>query len=251
MTTTTEVEPTALAAAPPATIDTVAPDTAPAPSVPPVLVKQGDFVRLLVGRSGKSAAVLALVTAIGGARLGAEHQGANGEPPLTVVFLLNPDPKVLSSVDWYQALHRTSPVYHQSALLAESGVVWTDVISADSIAAGFSLPSIELPDTTAAAAAELQRHQAMGVGGGPVADAQIPQRTGTATEAAGLDPEEETAFAASKTKNPTATARAWPPVGVPVGVPLQPGGLTAASQEHAAELEKEKEAAAKLEGATA
>jgi hypothetical protein len=244
---TTAAPPTTLTAAPPAIIDTV-PETDNAP-VP--IVKQGDFVRVLVSRSGKSAAVLALVTAIGGARLGVEHQGADGEPPLTIVFLLNPDPKVLSSVDWYQALHRTSPVYHESALLADSGgVVWTDVIPAESIAAGFSLPAIELPDTTAAAAAELQRHEAMGVGGGPVADPRIPQRMGTATEAAGLDHEEENAFAAANTKPVSGlAAHQWPPLGVPVGVALVPGqAAQATAQEHAAELEKEKEAAAKLDG---
>jgi hypothetical protein len=245
---TTAAPPTTLTAAPPAIIDTV-PETDNAP-VP--IVKQGDFVRVLVSRSGKSAAVLALVTAIGGARLGVEHQGADGEPPLTIVFLLNPDPKVLSSVDWYQALHRTSPVYHESALLADSGgVVWTDVIPGDSVDRGISMGPIELPDTTAAAAAELQRHEAMGVGGGPVADPRIPQRMGTATEAAGLDHEEENAFAAANTKPVSGlAAHQWPPLGVPVGVALQPGQNepTPTAQDHAAELEKEKEAAAKLDG---
>lgn len=243
MTTPAVEEPTTLAAPPP---DTPYPvpvtvDAAPAVAGPPFLVKRGDFVRILVTHGSTASALLALVTGIAGPSLPPEHQGENGEPALTVVYLPSTaNPRVLSSSGWYQELARFGPVYHQSAALAQSGIVWTDVIPGDSIEHGISMAAIALPDTTAAAAAVLQRDKAMGVGGGPVADARVPQSSGSATEAAGLSLDEENALAAAKSGPLPAPTRHWPPLDAKMGVPLQPGAPTPA--------ELDNEAAAKLEG---
>jgi hypothetical protein len=196
------------------------PTAADAPAEP-YPVKIGDTARLVIHTAGGVRAALATVTGVGGPRTGAPV-GENGEPLLTVVYLDSLNNRMLSSASWAQAFTRASPVHHASSPAAEPGVVYTDIIPMDASGA-ISLDAIELPDTSAAAAAEVQRKEAMGVGRGPVPDKDIAFQTATASgvsEAAaipGVVGGEKETPAYVHTPTPE-----WPPKTAHIGVPLAP-----------------------------
>lgn len=209
--------------APQTALDTAEPA---APAKP--LVKAGDAVVVTIQSAGTVRAALATVLSVG-SRMPNAPVGENGEPLLTVAYIDSTDSKTLTSASWFNAFKRVGPVHHESSPAAEAGVTYGAIIPMD-VSGGIDVPAVTLPDVAAAAAAEIQRKQAMGVGQGPVADKDIAFQTATASGVA-----EKTALKGSAlTERPIPTGekenviahtptREWPPRTAKLGVAMQPG----------------------------
>lgn len=225
--------------------------TSAAPAVSPV--KVGDVVRLIIATAGKVRAALGIVTGVGSAVLNAPV-GENGEPLVTVVYLDSLNNRTLSSASWAAAFRRVGPVHHVTSPAVESGVAYTDILPMDASGA-MSLDALELPDMTAAAAAEIQRKEANGVGRGPVPDKDIAFQTATATGIA-----EENAIdgfpavPTSDKKTPVfahTSVPEWPPKTAKIGVALTPDERNARLKAHLQQLAAKEDAQKKADAAPA
>jgi hypothetical protein len=148
---------------------------------------------------------------------------------LTVAYLDSTDSKTLTSASWFNAWKRVGPVHHESSPAAQSGITYGAIVPMD-VSGGIDVAAVTLPDVSAAAAAEIQRKQAMGVGQGPVADKDIAFQSATASGVAEKSALKGTAL----TERPIPTGekenvfahtptREWPPRTAKLGVAMQPG----------------------------
>jgi hypothetical protein len=181
----------------------------------PVTPQVGDVVRVHVIENGVAMARLAYVT--GSSSLDEQRLGESGEPYLTVVYLSNPDRRMLGSPDWSKAFTRTGPVHHGTAASVTAGresVYWTDLLP--DAAEAIDLPAMVL-DTEAAgtvAAALAQRESHGQAGRGPVKDSLVPAQGATATDVvaqggmAKPTPENPASVVAERINPPTARSQA-------------------------------------------